>query len=61
MLDQLLHDERGAAFAEYALIMIIACGCLAVLALLLGRQASTVMYGVAQTITDVAVSIATGR
>lgn len=45
-----LGDDRGVIAAVYGLVMIIACGCLTVLAFTLGHRISPAMYSAAEAI-----------
>lgn len=49
-LKSFLRDERGAAAAEYALILAVVGGGIAVAATLLGTNISTVINGIAAKI-----------
>lgn len=60
MLDRLLRDERGALVAEYALLLLLACSCFAVLTFKLGDKVSAAIYHVAKTIGAEAALIGAG-
>lgn len=48
---RLYHDQRGIMAAEYALMLALACGCLAVLSFHLGGSVSHSISHVAEIIS----------
>lgn len=61
MFCHFFDDDRGAMLAEYALLMVIACGCLAILAFKLGNEVSAAFRHAAEILKNEVTMIAENR
>lgn len=52
MFTRFLHDDRGVMAAEYALLLALACGCMAVLSFAIGNKVSKAIYHASELISN---------
>lgn len=60
MLTRFLQDDRGVMAAEFALLLVLACGCMAILSFTIGDKVSTAITRAAQVISDEVTMIKRG-
>lgn len=52
MLTRFLRDDRGVMAAEFALLLVLACGCMAILSFTVGNRVSKAITHASQIISD---------
>ncbi|MBV1687064.1 hypothetical protein KRR38_05090 [Novosphingobium sp. G106] len=60
MLNRFLQDDRGVMAAEFALLLVLACGCMAILSFTIGDRVSRAIAQATQVISDEVTMIKRG-